>query len=33
VTANGKRVTATLSLPRGTVAELLSKHLQSSSGQ
>jgi hypothetical protein len=33
VTANGKRVTATLSLPRGTVADLLSKQLQSSSGQ
>ena len=33
VSASGKRVTATLSLPRGTVAGLLSKHLQSSSGQ
>jgi hypothetical protein len=33
VSANGKRVTATLSLPRGTVADLLSKQLQSSSGQ
>jgi hypothetical protein len=31
VSANGKRVTATLSLPRGTVADLLSKQLQSSS--
>jgi len=33
VTANGKRITATLSLSRGTVADLLSKQLQSSSGQ
>jgi hypothetical protein len=33
VSANGKRVTATLSLPRGTVADLLSKQLQSGSGQ
>jgi len=33
VSANGKRVTATLSLPRGTVADLLSKQLQSASGQ
>jgi hypothetical protein len=33
VSASGKRVTATLSLPRGTVAGLLSKQLQSSSGQ
>jgi hypothetical protein len=33
VSANGKRVTAALSLPRGTVADLLSKQLQSSSGQ
>jgi hypothetical protein len=33
VSANGKRVTATLSLPRDTVASLLSKQLQSSSGQ
>ncbi|HZH29384.1 MAG TPA: hypothetical protein VEY11_01205 [Pyrinomonadaceae bacterium] len=33
VSANGKRLTATLSLPRGTVADLLSKQLQSSSGQ
>ena len=33
VSANGKRVTATLSLSRDTVAGLLSKQLQSSSGQ
>jgi|GEM_PF-7004895 len=33
VSANGKRITATLSLPRGTVADLLSKRLQSGSGQ
>lgn len=33
VAANGKRVTATLSLPRGTVADLLSKQLKFSSGQ
>ena len=33
VSARGKRVTITLSLPRGTVADLLSKQLQSSSGQ
>ena len=33
VSAKGKRVTATLSLPRATVADLFSKQLQSSSGQ
>jgi hypothetical protein len=33
VSSSGKRVTATLSLSRGTVANLLSKQLQSSSGQ
>jgi hypothetical protein len=33
VSASGKRVTATLNLSRGTVADLLSKQLQSSSGQ
>ena len=33
IASSGKRVTITLSLPRATVAELLSKQLQSSSGQ
>jgi hypothetical protein len=33
VSASGKRVTATLNLTRGTVANLLSRQLQSSSGQ
>lgn len=33
ISSSGKRVMITLSLPRGTVAHLLSKQLQSSSGQ
>jgi len=33
IASSGKRVTITLSLPRARVAELLSKQLQSSSGQ